>query len=60
MKLRDLFSRKPVVKTQSDGQTTNTGSHAKLDLGTLDDCVGGQAETDGVGCYAHSRQSNVH
>jgi hypothetical protein len=60
MKLRDLFSRKPEVNTIAVEPAEIIGSTVKLDLDALDACVGGKADTDGVGCYVHSTRSNVH
>jgi hypothetical protein len=59
MKLKDLFSKK-VKEAVPAESVPSPASSANIDLDSLDECVGGQAETEGVGCYLHSTQSRVY
>jgi hypothetical protein len=62
MKLKELFSKTPTQVASSESAQVNNGSSAsaKLDLDALDDCVGGRAETEGVGCYLNSTKPRLH
>lgn len=59
MKLKDLFMTKPQRTAQPDERQT-IAPNTTLDLDALDDCVGGRAETDGVGCYVNFTQPSAH
>jgi len=59
MKLKDLFGRKRDQEPAEQVSTTHAPT-AKLDLDLLDDCVGGQSDTEGVGCYVRSTQPRIH
>jgi hypothetical protein len=58
MKLRRLFVRDSTDDAPADPIDAAAPS-TQLDLDALDDCIGGRAETDGVGCYAHSTQPHL-
>jgi hypothetical protein len=59
MKFKDLFTKKS-TETATSEQAPPVASNAHLNLDALDDCVGGRAETEGVGCYALSTQPRLH
>ena len=61
MNLRTLFSRKP----SRDGAVersdrTDTGPVSELTMDSLDACVGGREEANGVGCYMRSTPTQAH
>jgi hypothetical protein len=60
MNLKSLFSRKPKTPIAERAPDTERSPVGSLDLDALDACVGGRAETDGVGCYLRSEQPRVH
>lgn len=61
MKLKDLFTRKRVERSTAESVVpARVTVAAKLDLDLLDDCVGGRADGEGVGCYVRSTQPTVH
>jgi hypothetical protein len=55
MKLKELLAMNLSPAPQPEAELSMTVNMA-LDLEALDDCVGGRAETEGVGCYVHSDQ----
>ncbi len=57
MKLKSLFSRKPVAST-ADPALRQT-EEARLDLDALDACVGGRVDEQGVGCYGRADQART-
>ena len=60
MNLKSLFSRKSSQPAPRSEPTREHAPASRLDLDALDACVGGRAETDGVGCYARTVQQRVH
>jgi hypothetical protein len=59
-----MFLKNPFAKKATE--VTNVKSTAplapsmKLDIEALDSCVGGRAETEGVGCYLRSTPTSAH
>jgi len=60
MNLRSLFTKKSTSPAVSERRGEEAQTHERLDMDSLDSCVGGRSETDGVGCYARSSQPRVH
>lgn len=60
MKLRQIFGRRSLEAAASEAADVVSPPIAELDLDTLDECVGGRAESEDVSCYAQSTQSRVH
>jgi hypothetical protein len=59
MNLKNLFGRKATPAPVSLRPSAEI-SAKKLDADSLDDCVGGRTETNGVGCYLGTAQPRVH
>jgi hypothetical protein len=60
MNLKQLFTRKNREAVAQPAEAAGVVVPTELDLDALEDCVGGRAEADDVGCYAQSTGSNVH
>ena len=59
MRLRDLFSRKSGERAPTKSSDPSPDVR-RLDLSALDECVGGRAATDGIGCYMQSEQHRTY
>ncbi len=59
MKFKNLFRTKKREISVSSRHADQPPMH-KIDLDSLDACVGGRGETEGVGCYMQSGRTGAH
>ncbi len=60
MNLKSFFTKKSSSPIVSERRDDEAPTHERLDMDSLDSCVGGRSEADGVGCYARTSQPRVH